>query len=585
MNGRIWAPVAALFFLAGCLTTEVVPLGEEVDGKGQPVGGSVHTDTFIQGETKGGYADLLFVVDNSGSMYEEQALLAQSFSTFINWIIGENVDFHIAVTTTDMMETGEQGAFVGNPKILRPETPDLVAAFQNNVNVGDLGSWEEKGLDAARAALSEPNTAAENAGFLRDNANLYLVFVTDEEEQSADSIHDFIDFFGQLKGDPDRVHYTAIAGPVPTGCQSLNGYADASLRYDELITTTGGLFGSICQEDFGVTLQELAFEVIAAASEYHLTKLPIPSTIEVFVEGAAVPATDWVYHSATNSVEIMEPSIPNGGDTITITYEVEGGEDCLANGEVIYDLDGEEGSWSYFKVCVEAAAQVLVHTWDGKGDPDLYVKAGDKPGEDDWDARSTEEGVNETLLIDLPAPGEWYVGVYGYQRFEGLNVQAVYYGEAEEPEVDHLLISKVAYDIVGTDALGEFVELYNPTQADISLDGWELRDGQGGWSLPAGLTLAPGATLTVARDSAGFEALHGQTPDVTGMTLGLGNNGDQVEIVDAAGLLVDNVAWEGFITGWNLTAGTGDILVRDDLGRDTDTASDWVVQSGGSGNS
>ena len=46
--------------------------------------------------------DLLFVVDNSGSMSEEQENLARSFDTFIHWLTQENVDFHIAITTTDV---------------------------------------------------------------------------------------------------------------------------------------------------------------------------------------------------------------------------------------------------------------------------------------------------------------------------------------------------------------------------------------------------------------------------------------------------------------------------------------------------
>src|SRR4051812_46110298 len=68
--------------------------------KQQPVGGTIHTDTFVQGDLVGGYADILFVVDNSGSMSEEQTLLANSFNTFINWVITQKVDFHIAITTT-----------------------------------------------------------------------------------------------------------------------------------------------------------------------------------------------------------------------------------------------------------------------------------------------------------------------------------------------------------------------------------------------------------------------------------------------------------------------------------------------------
>src|SRR5688500_11794018 len=93
------ATAAASVLAAGCGVTFEPP--EPELAKSEPIGGQIHTDTFVQGDLVGGYADILFVIDNSGSMYDDQVRLAQSFDTFINWIVGESVDFHIAITTTD----------------------------------------------------------------------------------------------------------------------------------------------------------------------------------------------------------------------------------------------------------------------------------------------------------------------------------------------------------------------------------------------------------------------------------------------------------------------------------------------------
>ncbi len=57
--------------------------------------------------------DMLWVIDNSGSMCQEQEVLAKNFELFIEEIDKTNLDFHIGVTTTDM------GGLVADP-VSRP---------------------------------------------------------------------------------------------------------------------------------------------------------------------------------------------------------------------------------------------------------------------------------------------------------------------------------------------------------------------------------------------------------------------------------------------------------------------------------
>ncbi len=145
--------------------------------------------------------------------------------------------------------------------------------------------------------------------------------------------------------------------------------------------------------------------------------------------------------------------------------------------------------------------------------------------------------------------------------------------------LDHPLIVQVSYDTPGTDSKEEFVELYNPSASAMNLDGWSLEDNQGSWSFPGGTVIAAGDYLTVARRSNGFRSLYGSNPDVSGLSLSLGNSGDIVSLRDDTGTVVDEVAWEDYLAGWSIAASTGNSIVRSDPGLDTDTASDWVVQS------
>lgn len=142
----------------------------------------------------------------------------------------------------------------------------------------------------------------------------------------------------------------------------------------------------------------------------------------------------------------------------------------------------------------------------------------------------------------------------------------------------HVVVAQVGYDTPGDDAHEEFVDLFNATSAPVDLGGWTLRDNVGAWPLPAGTVVAAGAWLTIARDAAGFAALHGRLPDVAGLTLSLGNTGDTLTLSDGSGE-VDFVAWGGAAAGWTLSAPTGDSIERTQPTTDSDTAADFVVTS------
>jgi hypothetical protein len=163
--------------------------------------------------------DILFVVDDSGSMAAEQTRLASAFSDFINQLSSTPVqnDFQIGVTTTSVdwpicdssldgageciggftLRTGyppypggppyAAGALVaasGHPAILAAGSPTLVPDFIANVQVGIAGSSKEQGLRAMRLALEARVQDGANAGFLRPGARLAVIVVTDEDDCS-----------------------------------------------------------------------------------------------------------------------------------------------------------------------------------------------------------------------------------------------------------------------------------------------------------------------------------------------------------------------------------------------------------------
>lgn len=253
-------------------------------------------------------ADILLVVDNSGSMSEEQTNLANNFESFINVMVLNDADWQIGVITTDQWE------FQGD--IIRPSDADPVGEFQDQAQVGINGSGDERGNEMAYNALQPGEDAGPGSDFLRDDARLNIVFLSDEVDSSAGSWVDYVNFYWTLKSDTDDVVVHAIAGDWPvSACSS----AVAGTGYYETVAATGGLFLSICATDWAAHLESLAEVAATDLSTFDLSQTAVPETIEVRVDGV-VQTVGWTYDPNDNSVNFDDDHIPSGGSSIEIEY-------------------------------------------------------------------------------------------------------------------------------------------------------------------------------------------------------------------------------------------------------------------------
>jgi len=281
-------------------------------------------------------ADILFVIDNSGSMGEEQASLSANLGSFLQFAQAQQIDYQVAVTTTDV-EGGEDGRFVpvtGNPsdRIVTPRTqPSPESVFAANISVGTSGSANEQGLQAAYLALSNPLIFGHNAGFIRPDAVLSVIIVSDEEDYSPGSVDFFINFFLSIKGfrNSNLFSLSGIVGEAMTGCNGAGGSADSGDRYVEALTRTGGVFQSICVSDWARALEDLSSTAFGFKSRFFLTNQPVFSSIVVHVDGVEIASAspagtiNWNWDSATNSVNFTPFATPEPGAHIQVDYTVE----------------------------------------------------------------------------------------------------------------------------------------------------------------------------------------------------------------------------------------------------------------------
>ena len=274
--------------------------------------------------------DILFVIDNSCSMSEEQAALGNNFGNFIGTLTQQNIDFQIGVTTTDVDSSGEQGRLVepSGVRIVRPSTPNAASVLAANVQLGTNGSYSEKGLEAAYLALSDPLINTHNAGFVRTGASLAVIVLSDEEDSSSRPLPFYESFFGSLKGPSGRFAFHAIVGTRQPNCSGPGGRADYGARYIQVAQNSGGLVDSICNTTWGPTLDSLAAGGFGRQRQFVLSSAPVASTIAVLVDGVTVPSVSsggtqhWSYSQSTNSVDFGAGAIPAASATIDVEYTV-----------------------------------------------------------------------------------------------------------------------------------------------------------------------------------------------------------------------------------------------------------------------
>lgn len=310
------------------------------------------TDTYVQPERL--EVDVLFVVDNSGSFIEEQDYLAANFDRFIQSATARGVDYHLAVTTTGLypyrgswsdcpggVNGGEAGRFFpvdnSRPRILTPATPNVREVFMQNVHVGICHWWEE-GLEAARLALSpplidhydapnhpEPNDG--NAGFLRPDAKLSIVWLSDEEDSGSVPTQEFIEFFLGLKpGRPDLV-----TGHAVVGMPSCITAPSVGTRYMAVANALGGLIADVCDPDWGGVLQRIGEDTFTARTVFPLSQAPDGRDFVITIDGVDVPAkgpgsqTRWRYDptiGAFGAIVFESRFAPGPNTTLDIGYPV-----------------------------------------------------------------------------------------------------------------------------------------------------------------------------------------------------------------------------------------------------------------------
>ncbi len=282
-----------------------------------------------------GTVDILWVIDDSGSMQSKRARLVGNFQRFLDKLEELQVDWQMGITTTNMNDGGKLRPTMMGKTIIKKGDMDAMANFTELTTFPMSRARWEQGLRMGQFGVSSPNTdtGGPNDGLLRKNAALALIVVSDEDDSSFGTPDYYARAFHAAKGRGNEalVSYSAIVGTTPNGCISpgdemlYGALAQPAFRYSSVATKTGGVIGSICDLSFEATLVQIAEALNTLHRVFPLTLKPVAGTISVTVNGAAVsedPVNGWQYDDNTNSITFYGLYVPPPAAVIQITYAI-----------------------------------------------------------------------------------------------------------------------------------------------------------------------------------------------------------------------------------------------------------------------
>ena len=259
-----------------------------------------------------GKINILFVVDNSGSMTEELRSIATQFTSFLEDI--KKTDYRIAIITTDWINDRGQflpfpngQKFLSNPAGNSSVHSQNVNYFQQVVKrpVGD--NDDERGIYALNMALDNSS----HSDFFRPHSLFMVIIVSDEDERSYGGkvpegyfgevppleSYDLPDTFFRKVSHHNKYSivevHSIIIPPGKKRCPGVEGriYAQASKPSNAILARYGnirkGHVGSICSSNYSGQLGPIA-DTLLNVTPIPLPCFPIRESVSLQVEGRTV---------------------------------------------------------------------------------------------------------------------------------------------------------------------------------------------------------------------------------------------------------------------------------------------------------
>ncbi len=309
-------------------------------------------DTEIECETyfveTSPVADIVWVVDDSGSMDDDQQRVADAGATFLNIANQSGLDWRMCVV--DMTE--------GNPgdcctrlnqtddTWLSPaQSNDFLDCITDPAGDNPADGGYEFGFTQMEDAINQhlPRNAGDPTK-IRPEAKLVVIFISDEPAQEFKNdcgisesggnwnagcdtlVTQYVGFLNQSEVDATP-HGILVPGSTPN-CSDLGGW---SRGYEEVINQLGGQIGSICQTDLTATMSLIIQDIVGSASPVVLAHTPISVSLAVAKEDKTTTPSTYLalprsrvegfdYRASSNTIVFLQQDFSDPPYEVVVSY-------------------------------------------------------------------------------------------------------------------------------------------------------------------------------------------------------------------------------------------------------------------------
>lgn len=290
--------------------TEIITVTEEIEVPVYievevPVNeGEIWIDSFTQHMSVDGI-DILWVIDRSGSMNRYDAELLAGVEAMLLALPAS--DWRLVMISADSRKSVVSTEF---PLVPGDDIDDAAAMLATLT----MAPYEE-GFNSVYEYI---NLNPYSSTWMRPDAGLLVVFVSDEEEQSHvefPAVSDFLSWYGSLRFGSVFMASVINVEADYTLCDFPPNPIDVGDRYMEATSTLGGVIVDICDTDWSAGVTD-ATHSIEPVEKIVLTHKAEIDSIRVFINGSL--NHDWYYQESDNTVYFT--IIPSAGQLVEVGY-------------------------------------------------------------------------------------------------------------------------------------------------------------------------------------------------------------------------------------------------------------------------
>jgi hypothetical protein len=312
--------------------------------------GTVECDPFILTGTP--VADIIWVVDESGSMNDNRNDVANNASDFFSRALKSGLDFRTAVTnvdngtsygyypgkfcsriSTDRYDSG------GADRFLQPGERSIFEACIRNPP-GYEGGSEYSMINSREAVLKHLPRKPGDATKIRPGATLVIIVATDEFPNDIYRAGASLNYRTCTLDAANQAKVNAWAAPfiqLFTGANPAwgtqakatmhliggvcNNTCDAYVAHglNETVAATSGLKADVCQKNLGTSMQIIINQITGLASPAILQYVPISASLAVAIDKRVIPRSrvnGFDYTPSANSLVFIGVPFPKGSQVV-----------------------------------------------------------------------------------------------------------------------------------------------------------------------------------------------------------------------------------------------------------------------------